>query len=124
MKILTKDLTGAGLAYTVAVIEGWRPFVKKILITNKPPVYVLACRDRQVCVPLGWSEAGPIIDREKIGHRFWPHPVTPENGYWFAWIRFIGTERSGPTPIIAAMRCWVASKLGAEVEVPDELVAA
>jgi Protein of unknown function (DUF2591) len=27
----------------------------------------------------------------------------------------------GPTPLIAAMRCYVASKLGDEVEVPDEL---
>lgn len=28
----------------------------------------------------------------------------------------------GPTPLIAAMRCYVASKLGDEVKVPDELV--
>lgn len=28
----------------------------------------------------------------------------------------------GETPLIAAMRCFVASKLGAEVDVPDELV--
>jgi hypothetical protein len=28
----------------------------------------------------------------------------------------------GPTPLIAAMRCYVASKLGDEVEVPDELL--
>jgi hypothetical protein len=27
----------------------------------------------------------------------------------------------GPTPLIAAMRCYVISKLGDEVEVPDEL---
>lgn len=27
----------------------------------------------------------------------------------------------GPTPLIAAMRCYVASKLGEEVDVPDEL---
>ena len=27
----------------------------------------------------------------------------------------------GPTPLIAAMRCYVASKLGDEVEVPEEL---
>jgi hypothetical protein len=27
----------------------------------------------------------------------------------------------GPTPLIAAMRCYVASKLGDEVEVPKEL---
>ena len=29
---------------------------------------------------------------------------------------------SGPTPLVAAMRCYVASKLGDEVEVPDELL--
>jgi hypothetical protein len=28
---------------------------------------------------------------------------------------------TGPKPLIAAMRCYVASKLGDEVEVPDEL---
>jgi len=27
----------------------------------------------------------------------------------------------GPTPLIAAMRCFVASKLGEEVDVPQEL---
>jgi len=27
----------------------------------------------------------------------------------------------GPTPLIAAMRCYVASKLGDEVEIPQEL---
>ena len=30
-------------------------------------------------------------------------------------------EESGSTPLIAAMRCYVASKLGDEVEVPEEL---
>ena len=28
----------------------------------------------------------------------------------------------GPTPLVATMRCYVASKLGDEVDVPDELV--
>jgi hypothetical protein len=27
----------------------------------------------------------------------------------------------GPTPLIAAMRCYVASKLGDEVDIPEEL---
>lgn len=27
----------------------------------------------------------------------------------------------GPTPLVAAMRCLVASRLGDEVEIPDEL---
>lgn len=30
--------------------------------------------------------------------------------------------RYGPTPLIAAMRCYVASKLGDEVEIPEELL--
>jgi hypothetical protein len=28
---------------------------------------------------------------------------------------------SGPTPLIAAMRCYVASKMGDEIELPEEL---
>jgi hypothetical protein len=28
---------------------------------------------------------------------------------------------SGPTPLIAAMRCYVASKLGDEIEIPENL---
>lgn len=33
------------------------------------------------------------------------------------------SELTGPTPLIAAMRCYVASKLGEEVEIPEELTA-
>ena len=29
---------------------------------------------------------------------------------------------TGPTPLIAAMRCFVASKLGDEVDIPKELL--
>lgn len=32
------------------------------------------------------------------------------------------TEQYGPTPLIASMRCYVALRLGEEVEVPDELL--
>jgi hypothetical protein len=30
--------------------------------------------------------------------------------------------QNGPTPLVAAMRCYVASKLGDTVEIPDDLV--
>ncbi len=30
----------------------------------------------------------------------------------------------GPNPLIAAMRCWITSRMGDEVEIPDELVSA
>lgn len=72
----------------------------------------------------GWSpstngnDAVPIIEREKIDI-FWDNgsmwDASTQNG------RFV---ESGETPLIAAMRCHVASKLGDEVEVPDELIGA
>ena len=59
-----------------------------------------------------WSQGGPIIEREGID--------TYQSGVWVAEIDGKHTTE-GPTPLIAAMRCYVASKLGDEVEVPAEL---
>ena len=70
----------------------------------------------------GW----PIIEREFIGTR----PVeghTPK-GYemwWRAGYDSYTLERpihEGPTALIAAMRCYVAGKLGDEVDIPDDLL--
>lgn len=66
-----------------------------------------------------WSQGGPIIEKNALavtagGKR----PIA-----WQAWIpNGHGHRQPGPTPLIAAMRCYVASKLGEEVEVPDELI--
>ena len=65
---------------------------------------------------VNWLLGGPIIEREKIDSYY--------NGEWNACLQDVdGTPDywSGPTPLIAAMRCYVASKLGEEVEVPEEL---
>jgi hypothetical protein len=64
-----------------------------------------------------WSQGGPIIEREGIA--LWPDD---EEGGWFASANGgQGEDYKGPTPLIAAMRCYVASKLGDEVEIPKEL---
>jgi hypothetical protein len=70
-----------------------------------------------------WSQGGPLID--KIGGfelKVWLES-TPEtkceahiHSYEGNWIVF------GPTPLIAAMRCLVAAKLGDTVQVPKELL--
>ena len=60
-----------------------------------------------------WGYAGPIIEREKMTLEW-----TGED--WMAYIRH-DEEYFGPTPLIAAMRCYVVSQLGDEVEVPNEL---
>ena len=61
-----------------------------------------------------WAQGGPIIEREKMTLEW-----TGED--WMAYIRH-DEEYFGPTPLVAAMRCYVASKLGDQVEVPNELV--
>ena len=63
-----------------------------------------------------WVQGGSIIEREKISV-WW-------DGVWHA--KYDGCRpdqvQDADAPLIAAMRCYVASKLGDEVEVPDELV--
>jgi hypothetical protein len=67
-----------------------------------------------------WSQGGPIIERERIFVR--PKTV----GGWRCWIydgkgEGIKFDQHGPTPLIAAMRCYVASKLGDNIDIPEEL---
>jgi hypothetical protein len=61
-----------------------------------------------------WMQAGKIIERERICL------IDQGGDYWQAVCGW--KEVFGDTPLIAAMRCYVASKLGDEVEVPDELL--
>jgi hypothetical protein len=66
-----------------------------------------------------WSRGGPIIEREKIGVEY------TSAGCWHAaieWLDEPSYTEVGPTPLIAAMRCYVASRLGDEVEIPEELL--
>lgn len=78
-----------------------------------------------------WSQGGPIIERELL--EVSPHFCSASAGNkWkgaWEWVAYVlgpnnqddNSEQHGSTPLIAAMRCYVASKLGNEVEVPEEL---
>ena len=66
-----------------------------------------------------WEHGGPIIEREiakieRFSDSLWEATAFTKNAQDFV--------QNGPTPLIAAMRCYVASKLGADVDVPKELV--
>lgn len=65
-----------------------------------------------------WSQGGPIIEREGISLE-WSGWGGDEQ--WIAYLKH-DDEFKGPTPLIAAMRCYVSSKLGDEVDIPDELM--
>jgi hypothetical protein len=64
---------------------------------------------------ISWAQGGPIIEREGITVRRYTDAL------WDASIGRLDYVADGPTPLVAAMRCYVISKLGDEVEVPDEL---
>ncbi|MDR0226713.1 MAG: DUF2591 domain-containing protein [Burkholderiaceae bacterium] len=86
-----------------------------------------------------WAQAGPIIYREQIGisppgsrvHRNGGNsPGWGPSGIWTAttWHAGVNGRRAiawhETDPLVAAMRCYVASKLGDSVDVPDELAPA
>jgi hypothetical protein len=65
-----------------------------------------------------WAQGGPIIEREGLclwseGYD-WEAKIQIGSGEWL-------TEWA-ETPLVAAMRCYVASKLGDEVDIPEELL--
>jgi hypothetical protein len=61
-----------------------------------------------------WSLAGEIIERERISVNCVYAVITPENQAqaWCADDKNGDHVQTGPTPLIAAMRCYVASKQG------------
>jgi hypothetical protein len=133
-KVKTRELTGAALDWAVAVCEG-----RKIAhdpmgfgghtseggywvwedhgIRNPKTVY--AKIGRQYSPSTLPAQGHPIIERELIC------TICPSTGdFWDARKpTFPPDYVRGPTPLIAAMRCYVASKMGEEIDIPEELVA-
>jgi len=69
-----------------------------------------------------WEHGGPIIERERIAIGFDGFDIFDSAlPIWGACKYDGGTEEYGTTPLIAAMRCYVASKLGDDVNVPEGL---
>ena len=71
-----------------------------------------------------YAQGGPIIEREEIGVR--RNAPCSDSRQWEASPSITakgagGKYGYGCTPLIAAMRCYVASKLGETAEVPEEL---
>lgn len=125
----TSELTGAALDWAVAKCEGYTDLHKiEGRMPHEPQLGIFPPRREYGVMDLSelgfssdWDRGGWIIEREGITVA--PDDVAP-------WCAFIdrGTADdviySGTTPLIAAMRCYVASKLGDEVQLPEELKGA
>lgn len=81
-----------------------------------------------------WAQGGPIIERESIfvlreqsgfkGRRLWAATSGANKAIGLnddSVKLYRDAFYFGPAPLIAAMRCYVASKLGDEVEIPEEI---
>jgi hypothetical protein len=122
----TSELTGPALDWAVAKCEGHEDKQRLVRFAQNTPLIVfiptVSTDDGKggwyANFSTDWAQGGPIIEREVIGT--W----SSEGGHtWHArgGLAFQDVF-NGPTPLIAAMRCYVASKLGAEVDLPSELI--
>jgi hypothetical protein len=117
----TSELTGVALDWAVAKCEDYVAEISRggwvVFDTHQdcpPPINDYNDSRWQMYSPsTDWTQGGPIIERERI--RLDPR------GVWVAGHDSSNDEYLGTTPLIAAMRCYVASKLGDEIELPEEL---
>lgn len=67
-----------------------------------------------------WARGGPIIEDERImfHSNYPPGKIYRDGKQPYCALTFGGTCQAGATHLIAAMRAFVASKFGEEVEVP------
>ena len=132
----TSELTGAALNWAVAQAEGDKVFRPRLgrpgdwdkeayLKDGSDDRWVVRVENPKVAHfvdwiynPSGdWMQGGPIIEREGIclwseGYD-WEAKIQTGPGEWL-------TEWDA-SPLVAAMRCYVASKLGDEVDIPEGL---
>ena len=100
MKVKTAELDGIALDWAVARIEG-----------DELP----KSGGKGLDYSSDWAHGGPILEREGIS-------IYRMTSDWSAAYNPSGATQDGPTPLIAAMRCYVSNRLGNEVEVPEELL--
>ena len=114
MKIKTSELTGAALDWAVAKCENSDTSIEHFVAMHSHYAYDHGTFDYST----KWAQGGPIIESNEIELK------SIEEGVWQAsnlfddmeWHHFVGYS-----PLIAAMRCHVAHRLGEEVEIPKEL---
>jgi len=131
MKIKTSELKDQALDWAVAKCDEYKQIHISVAWKNKHGAWgnaqVMVTNEKNASYTFSpstyWSQGGPIIEREKIETQYWPATER-----WSARVYDLDSgERTidmmyGSTPLIAAMRCFVASKLGNEIDIPEELL--
>lgn len=127
MKIKTADLIGPALDWAVAKCVGlgklnYSDLVGRIsTLGNAVMVWSMELpgvgNGDKFSPSTDWSQGGPIIERENIDLI----SPTPSDPLWQAMQWRFAHGAKGPTPLVAAMRCYCCAKLGEYVDIPEEL---
>jgi hypothetical protein len=117
----TNELTGAALDWAVCEATGFfKGYVQFRSGKNFLKVYGVA-RNTHLHPSTNWAQGGPIIERTGM-HISRTNKTDKE-----PWAACVAQYPSadiylhGATPLVAAMRCYVAYRWGDEVDVPEEL---
>lgn len=117
MKIKVSKTTKTQLNWLVSKCEDFNAEAL-VQLAKKVPGKDYGCFLTKYCTD--WSQGGPILDKENIG-LICQQPESTKRCAYHQTSEGEVFYHYGDTLLIAAMRCYVVSKLGDEVEVPDEL---
>ena len=143
--VKTENLTGRSLDYAVAKALGqkasittWHEIISRLHPVEDADDIERHTANKTIRVYCGqkdsqripcprysedWAASGSIIDREMKTHHMnlWGDPET-EGQCVASYKRDADvTHLYGPTPLVAAMRCFVDHTIGPEIEIPTEL---
>ena len=111
----TSELNGVALDWAVAKSELLSGADYTLAIDKDMGVYRVNFGGMYPEWVKDWKEGGELIESKGIS--IWMF----DDVTWKAQLDANSEAFEGATPLIAAMRCYVASKLGGDVEVPADL---
>lgn len=120
MKIKTNELTGAALDWAVAEASGATYSFDGATADDCFLEFPTTAMSLPSYNPsTDWAQGGPIIGWEALSL------IRRPDGQWtsdnFSILTRSQQLNFGPTPLIAAMRCFCCAKLGDEIDIPEEL---
>lgn len=129
MKIKVAEATPLQLDWLVELAKGTHWSLNGYFCFDNPKRYD---KNPEWRYSTDWAQGGPIMLQNNIGYgtddgpglfianRNCLYTDRDQDGKAVLVFREIGAGY-GPTPLIAGLRCWIAFKLGDEVEIPEEL---
>ena len=116
---LTLELSGNSLLWAILVAEEFEPYIHTKITEDekkdKITTHFVKSKIREITI-ISWSTFGHLLERENILVR------REENNFLATTLKDILYSACGASYLESAMRCYVLSKLGKEIEIPNQLL--